>query len=108
MHRHTSKNGMYGWDINNTIGATPQPNTWTADWATFWDEQRLGYMLRKCRSMDEYPREKELRAKVKDILSNHDCVPSLVHGDLWSGNQAYTTEGDPVIFDPATYVSNTY
>lgn len=24
MHRKTSDNGMYGWDIDNTIGATPQ------------------------------------------------------------------------------------
>jgi len=37
------------------------------------------------------------------LLSQHEVVPSLVHGDLWSGNQATTQSGDPVIFDPATY-----
>ena len=45
MHRHTSANGMYGWKMNNTIGATFQPNNWTPDWPTFWDEYRLGTPL---------------------------------------------------------------
>ena len=51
--------------------------------------------------------EKSLREKVKRILDAHVCEPSLVHGDLWSGNQAYTKgspDGEPVIFDPAVYV----
>jgi len=30
-------------------------------------------------------------------------VPSLVHGDLWSGNKAFTSDGEPVIYDPAVY-----
>ena len=48
--------------------------------------------------------EKQLRMKVKEILSQHNTVmPSLVHGDLWSGNQAHCSNGDPVIYDPATY-----
>merc|ERR1712216_483509 len=51
-----------------------------------------------------FANEKELRAKVKKILEAHPVKPSLVHGDLWSGNMAYTKEeGEYVIFDPATY-----
>ncbi len=29
--------------------------------------------------------------------------PSLLHGDLWSGNHAFTADGTPAIFDPAAY-----
>jgi fructosamine-3-kinase len=109
MHRHTSPNGMYGWKMNNTIGATFQPNNWTPDWPTFWDEYRLGHMLTLAKMEGgSFAEEKELRKKVKNILSMHQCVPSLVHGDLWSGNQAYTASGEPIIYDPATYVSNTF
>jgi len=36
-------------------------------------------------------------------LSQHQPHPSLVHGDLWSGNAAITVDGEPVILDPATY-----
>lgn len=31
-----------------------------------------------------------------------DIKPSVLHGDLWSGNIA-GVEGQPAIFDPATY-----
>ena len=33
---------------------------------------------------------------------NHKPQPSLLHGDLWSGNAGFTPDG-PVIFDPAVY-----
>jgi len=104
MHRNLSPNGQFGFDISNTCGATPQPNPWTPTWAEFWDRHRLGHMLSLAkRDGAVFPDEERLRKKVYDILSAHNPVPSLVHGDLWSGNQAYTKNGDPVIFDPATY-----
>jgi fructosamine-3-kinase len=33
MHRHRAE--AFGWERDNTIGATPQRNTWTADWIGF-------------------------------------------------------------------------
>src|SRR3954466_8526532 len=36
------------------------------------------------------------------LLKNHAPTPSLLHGDLWSGNAGFTAEG-PVVFDPAVY-----
>jgi fructosamine-3-kinase len=62
-------------------------------------------MLKLCKKNGfEVAREVELREKVKTILDKHVCEASLVHGDLWSGNQAFTTNSIPVIFDPAVYV----
>ncbi len=37
------------------------------------------------------------------LFSGYTPVPSLLHGDLWSGNYAFTRSGEPVIFDPAVY-----
>ena len=37
------------------------------------------------------------------LLEGHEPEPSLVHGDLWSGNAAVMADGTPVIFDPAAY-----
>jgi fructosamine-3-kinase len=37
------------------------------------------------------------------LLERHRPPASLLHGDLWSGNYAYTRDGEPAIFDPATY-----
>lgn len=105
MHRNLSPNSMFGYHINNTIGATFQPNTYTADWAEFWDIYRLGHMLTLAkREGAVFQYEEEVRKKTKEILRKHDCQPSLVHGDLWSGNQGFLTSGEPVIYDPATYV----
>ena len=111
LHRCTSTDGKFGWSINNTIGATFQPNVPTEKWSDFWDEHRLGHMLKLARREGaSFPPqlEQSLREKVKQILDAHECIPSLVHGDLWSGNQAFTKEGDPVIFDPAVYVRRSF
>ncbi|HEY9877625.1 MAG TPA: fructosamine kinase family protein [Leptolyngbyaceae cyanobacterium] len=103
MHRVTSTKG-FGWSQNNTIGATPQRNPWTLNWIEFYREHRLRYQFQLAkRRGGHFPRQDELLAAVPDLLSGHDPAPSLVHGDLWSGNAAVTSEGEPVILDPATY-----
>jgi fructosamine-3-kinase len=106
MHRHTSAKG-FGFPIDNTIGATPQPNTpWMEDWADFWDRNRLGHMLKLTDDCGLSSSEVDaLRTKTRALLS-HNPKPSLLHGDLWGGNKGYATFGEeihPVIFDPATY-----
>jgi fructosamine-3-kinase len=103
MHRATSPKG-FGWERNNTIGATPQLNPWTTDWTEFWVEHRIGYQLRLAkRKGGNFPQGDRLLAAIPKLLATHKPLPSLVHGDLWSGNAAVSSAGEPVIFDPATY-----
>jgi fructosamine-3-kinase len=103
MHRVTSDQG-FGWLQNNTIGETPQINAWTESWLEFWTEHRLGYQFRLAnRRGGHFPLQNQLLAALPDLLAGHEPQPSLVHGDLWSGNAAVTQPGEPVIFDPATY-----
>ena len=47
--------------------------------------------------------KKELLQYLINFLDQHDPQPSLVHGDLWSGNAAIQLNGKGVIFDPATW-----
>jgi fructosamine-3-kinase len=102
MHKATSSRG-FGWDMNNTIGSTPQMNTWTADWAEFYVQHRLGYQFQLARRKGgPFSQEKELLEAIPELLP-HKVQPSLVHGDLWGGNAGCTVSGEPVIFDPATY-----
>jgi len=103
MHRRgTAK--QFGWDRNNTIGSTPQINHWTSDWATFFAEHRIGYQLRlAARQGMHFNGGERLIEKIPELLAGYDPQPSLVHGDLWGGNASVTSEGEPVIFDPATY-----
>jgi len=103
MHQVTSDRG-FGWYHDNVIGATPQKNPWTATWAEFFTQHRLGYQFQLAsRRSGYFPQQEKLLAIVPQILAEHQPLPSLVHGDLWSGNAAVTTQGEPVILDPAAY-----
>jgi fructosamine-3-kinase len=105
MHRHQiSSTSKFGWHQNNTIGSTPQVNTWETDWMTFFKNHRIDYQLQLAlRKGGNFPKATQLLAAIPQILANHHPQPSLVHGDLWGGNAGFTTTGNPVIFDPATY-----
>ncbi|MEM9924618.1 MAG: fructosamine kinase family protein [Cyanobacteria bacterium P01_D01_bin.50] len=94
----------FGWDINNTIGSTPQINTWTEDWVEFFTNHRLGYQFQLGkRRGGNFPQADELLSVIPELLAAHEVEPSLVHGDLWGGNAGFLESGEPVIFDPATY-----
>jgi len=96
--------GVFGWDINNTIGSTVQINNWTANWAEFWAEHRIGYQLKLARRRGgHFPQGERLLEMIPELLAGYEPQPSLVHGDLWGGNAGVTSAGEPVIFDPATY-----
>lgn len=105
MHRTTSD--RFGWFRDNTIGATPQSNRQNGDWVDFWREQRLGFQLelagRRGLGAAALRKGGELKARFDVLFSDYSPQPSLLHGDLWSGNYAFTRGGDPVIFDPAVY-----
>jgi protein-ribulosamine 3-kinase len=105
LHRNTAE--QFGWQRDNTIGATLQPNLWTDNWIAFLREHRLGFQLRLARqnglgSKLQIQGEKLLE-HLNDFSPACQPVPSLLHGDLWGGNAAFTPGGEPVIFDPAVY-----
>ena len=103
MHRF-EESKQFGWEINNTIGSTPQVNTWTDSWSEFFAHHRIGFQLRLAkRRGGNFPETAKVIAAVEELLRDYKPQPSLVHGDLWSGNAAVTESGEPVILDPATY-----
>lgn len=103
MHRVTHSNG-FGWERNNTIGATPQINTWSHNWTDFFTEHRLGYQFQLAnRRGGRFPQQDHLLAAIPQLLAGYSPQSALVHGDLWSGNAAVTKQGEPVILDPAVY-----
>lgn len=105
MHRATGS--RYGWHRGNTIGATPQPNTGSDDWIAFWRERRLGFQLKLAESRGDGGRliaaGERLLGVLPSFFRGYSPLPSLLHGDLWSGNAGRTADGEPVIYDPAVY-----
>jgi fructosamine-3-kinase len=103
MHRAVTNQG-FGWSRNNTIGSTPQINTWMDNWADFFAEQRIGFQLKLAqRHGGNFPETNRVVDAVREQLADWQPQASLLHGDLWSGNGAISRDGAPIIFDPATY-----
>jgi len=104
---HHCSNERFGFEQDNFIGSTAQPNKWSDNWIDFWREQRLGFQLRLAAQNGYCGQLQSLGAKLLDALpaffAGHTPQPSLLHGDLWSGNHAFIADGTPSIFDPATY-----
>lgn len=103
---HRTTRDRYGWERDNTIGATPQANTPCDSWAGFWRKQRLGYQLDLAARNGYRGRLQALGARLQENLAgllDHAPVASLLHGDLWSGNLGYDRQNQPVIYDPAVY-----
>ena len=102
MHRNAGK--AFGWHCNNTIGATPQHNPFTENWAEFYRRHRLGFQFDlAARGGQSFQGVDKLLGRLEDYFEGYTPEPSLLHGDLWSGNIGYGRQGQPVIFDPATY-----
>ncbi len=103
LHQVTSDRG-FGWQRDNTIGATPQINNWTNNWIDFWREYRLAFQIRLAKSKGwrcAIPEERIYEALPK-FFRDYQPQSAMVHGDLWGGNAAFIN-GEPVIFDPALY-----
>ena len=105
LHRCTQP--RHGWHRHNTIGTTPQDNTPADDWVGFWRDRRLQPQLRLA-AANGYaktltPRADRLLVRLADFFRGYRPQPSLLHGDLWSGNYGVDRAGAPVIFDPAVY-----
>ncbi|XP_068193289.1 ketosamine-3-kinase isoform X2 [Antennarius striatus] len=81
-------------------------NEWDDDWVTFYSRQRLQHQLGLVEKSygDREARElwAELQLKIPQFFKEVEIVPALLHGDLWGGNVAESTDG-PVIFDPASF-----
>jgi fructosamine-3-kinase len=112
LHRAKAPVGIggerFGWRRSNWIGGTPQTNGWSDDWCAFFRDRRLAPQLALATERG-YPVRRDgerLLAALPLLLCGHDPAPSLLHGDLWSGNAGTLASGEPVIFDPAVYVGD--
>ncbi len=103
MHQQTDE--KFGLDFDNYIGSLPQSNTQYKNWVDFFIQNRLLAQL----DMGNYsPSVKQdfekLFAKLPNIFPANP--PSLLHGDLWSGNFLVKDKETPVLIDPAIYFGN--
>ena len=97
----------FGWHADNFLGFYPQRNLWDESWPRFYARQRLEPQIELARQHGLLPPQRH--ALLARVLENLDelCLglearPSLIHGDLWSGNYL-ALDADVALFDPAIY-----
>ncbi len=108
LHRN-GRSDSCGFDSNNWIGSTVQPNDRCTSWVEFFASRRLAYQWelaaqggftdsKSDKSMDT------LLGNLKNIMPEPDAGGAhLLHGDLWGGNWMAGADGRAYLIDPAVY-----
>ena len=113
LHSHDVQN-RFGFEADNHIGLTPQPNAWSDDWAKFNKQQRLGHQLNLAinRNLINQNEQRKVTAVIDrlDEFIPTNPKPSLLHGDLWSGNALPAIDDNGkmhiAVIDPACYIGD--
>lgn len=98
----------FGFLENNFIGLTPQINRPTKSWVTFFRDCRLAPQFKLASSyfsLEEHKKIEKLLTNLESYLVEPE-KPSLLHGDLWSGNVICDENGKAMLIDPACYVGH--
>lgn len=107
LHAVESPDGRYGLGEDNLIGPLPQRNAPADGWVEFWHRRRIAPMVeRGARSGRLHP---SLRRRVEALahrlgeLVPERPRPSLIHGDIWSGNVLCRAGRIAAFIDPSPY-----
>lgn len=106
---HSIPHARFGLEGSNYIGLNPQPNCISNHWGDFFYQYRLQYQV-------SIITDKNIKNSFNSLLSTHkqklieflnsSCTsPSLVHGDLWSGNVLFS-KSKVWLIDPAVYYAD--
>lgn len=104
LHSHVGE--QFGLERDNYIGTLKQPNSWCGTWHEFLIQRRWEPLIRLAcdrgrLGMGDRLRAERLYSALPDLYPHE--APSLLHGDLWSGNILCTEDQEPVLIDPAVY-----
>jgi fructosamine-3-kinase len=107
LHCKTAR--QFGFHHDNFCGTTVQNNLWTSNWPEFYAQRRIWQLVQQIKStrrmtLEDLKTYEKLVDRMPLVLP-HETVPSLIHGDLWSGNYMYTADG-PAVIDPACYYAD--
>jgi protein-ribulosamine 3-kinase len=103
---HLATHPYFGFEEDNYMGALAQRNDPHNNWVEFFIDCRLQPQLEMAKA-SRLLQTKHLTAfenlhKILESLFDIE-QPSLLHGDLWSGNFMCDQNSEPVLIDPAVY-----
>jgi fructosamine-3-kinase len=103
---HACSSDRFGFESDNYLGSTPQPNPWAPDGHVFFAEQRLLFQARLARrrgllDATDLARAERLAGRLPELVPAQPAA--LIHGDLWAGNAISGSAGEPALIDPAAH-----
>jgi fructosamine-3-kinase len=103
---HFTSNENFGLESDNYMGSVIQKNNQSKDWIYFFIHQRLQPLINEC--ITKKLLTTSYIAKFENLYKHLPSIytiekPSLLHGDLWSGNFICNHLNQPVLIDPAIY-----
>jgi len=105
LHKITST--TFGLEYDNYIGSLPQSNKQNSNWVDFFLNERIMPQAKKAERVlgpEIMVMVEKLGNRLPDLLTQ--SRPTLLHGDLWSGNFTLNQKGTVCLVDPATYYGN--
>lgn len=111
---HSQTNDRFGFVDNHETGALNKTNNWDDNWSRFYVEQRLEPEIDACEKLGRWNKWRQqhmdhMISAFQNYYQEHSVVPSLCHGDLWSGNYMFDQDGHPLLIDPdAVYADREY
>jgi fructosamine-3-kinase len=105
---HATPREAFGYDRDTLIGPLHQPNPRARCWVPFFRDQRLTFMARQVHAEGALPagmlaRIERLAERIGDYLSEPPPFPSLLHGELWTGNVLVRAGRVAGVVDPVIY-----
>tara|TARA_B100000700_G_C15037674_1_gene853579 strand:+ start:1125 stop:2012 length:888 start_codon:yes stop_codon:yes gene_type:complete len=99
-----SNNKLFGWGEAGYIGLGDQMKGWDENWGDSYVNLRLKPQIKLYyKNGFKLDTIEDLLEKIKNYLNSCNCIPALVHGDLWSGNIATTNSNLGILIDPAVW-----
>jgi protein-ribulosamine 3-kinase len=103
---HNVQSEQFGLDHDNYIGSLAQSNTQHADWKSFFLNERIQPQLKTAREKGLV--DSSITKQFENFFNRFEEIipaanPSLLHGDLWSGNFLVGNSGKAALIDPAVY-----
>jgi len=105
LHDTAPDDGAYGFPLPTAIGGLPQDGAPSSSWVAFLRDRRLLPMAAAARAAGRLPaavhaRVERCAARLGELV-DEPPRPSLVHGDVWSGNVIVRGARVAAFLDPA-------
>lgn len=104
---HAAGAEQFGASVDGFIGLAPLPNRTLPAWPEFFASRRVMPYVRAAVDREALTSEEAgvIEAAMRRIheLAGPEEPPARIHGDLWSGNLVWGSDGDVWLIDPAAH-----